>query len=85
MRRWHMTDSEMLDSKRLNQQRELQEKLGQMPPADWVSDMLSHYQKTGTYRPSDLRRLLGDPTQGVEVGPKASLSSLFCSHSQFDR
>ncbi len=53
--------------------RALQEQLQSLPLAEWVRKMLEHYQKTGTYRAEDLRRLLGDPTQGVEVGPDISL------------
>jgi len=57
--------------------REIQAKLREMPPADWVRDMIEHYRRTGTYRPADLRRLLGDPNRGVEVGSNMSLSSFF--------
>jgi hypothetical protein len=38
--------------------------------------MIEHYRRTGTIRPEVLRRLLGDPTKGVEVRADASLSSL---------
>ena len=34
-------------------------------------------RRTGSYRPEDLRRLLGDPIRAVEVGPNASLASFF--------
>ena len=37
--------------------------------------MIEHYWRTGTYRPEDLRRFLGDPTKGVEVGPNTSALS----------
>jgi len=47
--------------------REIEERMRDIPPAPWVVDMIDHYQRTGWYRPSDLRRLLGDPTKGVEV------------------
>src|SRR5438132_1575434 len=53
--------------------RSLRERLQALPPADWVCEMIRHYQRTGSYRARDLRRLLGDPTKGVEVGPEASL------------
>jgi hypothetical protein len=56
-------------------QRLLQERLQQLPPPEWVRQMIDHYRRTGGYRPKDLRRLLGDPTKGVEVGPDASLAS----------
>jgi len=58
-------------------QREIQAKLRQLPPADWVRAMIEHYQRTGSYRTEDLRRLLGDPNRPVEVGPNASLASFF--------
>jgi hypothetical protein len=58
-------------------QREIQARLRQIPTADWVRDMIDHYRRTGSYRPRDLRRLLGDPSRAVEVGPKASLPSFF--------
>jgi hypothetical protein len=58
-----------------NLQREFQEKAQQIPQASWVREMIDHYRRTGTYRPEDLRRLLGDPNQAVEVGPNASLAS----------
>jgi hypothetical protein len=61
-------------------QREIQAKLQEMPPADWVLAMIDHYRRTGTYRAKDLRRLLGDPNKGVEIGPNASIPS-FCSAS----
>jgi hypothetical protein len=41
--------------------------LDQAPPPDWVVAMIEHYQRTGTYRSEDLRRLLGDPTKGFEL------------------
>jgi hypothetical protein len=47
----------------------------QAQPPEWVRRMIEHYRQTGTYRPEDLRRLLGDPTRGVEVGPNPSLAS----------
>jgi hypothetical protein len=58
-------------------QREIQERLRQLPPARWVQDMTEYYRRTGSFRPQDLRRLLGDPTRAVEVSSKASLASCF--------
>ena len=43
----------------------------------WVREMKEHYEKTGTYRPRDLQRLLGDPSKGVEMGSRASVSRYF--------
>lgn len=57
------------------QERTLQEKLQRAQPAAWVRQMIDHHRRTGAYRPQDLRRLLGDQTQGVEVGPNSSLAS----------
>jgi len=56
-------------------ERKLQERLQCQPAADWVRDMIEHYRRTGSYRPEDLRRLLGDPTKGVDMGADASLAS----------
>jgi hypothetical protein len=56
-------------------QRAIQAKLQQLPTADWVLAMIDHYNRTGSYRPEDLRRLLGDPNRAVEVGPNVSLAS----------
>jgi hypothetical protein len=55
--------------------RRIQIQRQEIPPADWVRAMIEHYRLTGTYRPEDLRRLLGDPNRAVEVGPNASLPS----------
>jgi len=59
----------------LQKQRTFEERLQQMPPAEWVRQMIEHYRRTGTFRSQDLHRLLGDPTEGVEVGPNSSLAS----------
>ncbi len=58
-------------------QREIEARFRQIPPADWVIAMIDHFRRTGSYRPEDLRRLLGDPNRAVEVGPNPSLSSFF--------
>lgn len=60
-------------------QRPIQDSLRQVPRADWVRSMIDHFERTGAYRPEDLRRLLGDPNRAVEVGPKSCLSSFLCS------
>jgi len=69
------------DMSQLDLQREIQDRLHEIPPAGWVRDMLDHYRRTGRYRPEDLRRLLGDPNQAVDVGPNTSLASFFYSQS----
>jgi hypothetical protein len=56
---------------------ELQEQWDRLPEAEWVRKMKEYYTKTGTYRPEDLRRLLGDPTKGVEMGPTQSMANYF--------
>jgi hypothetical protein len=62
---------------------DLQEKylelLQQAQPPDWIREMVEHYRRTGKYRPQDLRRLLGDPTEGVEVGPNTSIAALLAA------
>lgn len=68
-----------LDTSQGEFQRRWQDLLSQAQPAEWVRKMIEHYRRTGTIRPEDLRRLLGDPTKGVEVGSSASLTSLFAS------
>lgn len=60
-----------------NLQKDIQSKLRELQPADWVRDMLDHFHRTGTYRATDLHRLLGDPNRGVEVGPNTGRSSFF--------
>ena len=55
--------------------------LAQLPPADWVVEMIEYYRRTGSYRPEDLRRLLGDQTKGVTVGPDTDVGTLFASWS----
>jgi hypothetical protein len=59
--------------------RQIQDSLQQVPRADWVGAMIDHFERTGVYRPEDLRRLLGDPNRAVVVGPNPSLSSQFCA------
>ena len=46
---------------------QIEEKLLQAPEPDWIREMNEHYAKEGWFRPSDLLRLLGDPSEGVEV------------------
>lgn len=57
--------------------RQIEVGLRRIPPAPWVVDMIRHFQRTGSYRPEDLRRLLGDPNRSVEVGPCKSLAAHF--------
>lgn len=56
---------------------DIRQRLAATPEPDWVRRMKDCYRETGRYRPEDLRRVLGDPTRSVEVGPKASLPKNF--------
>lgn len=43
----------------------------QLPSApEWVTKAQAHFASTGSYRPSDIQRLLGDQKQSIEVSPK---------------
>jgi hypothetical protein len=54
----------------------------QATPAAWVLEMTNHYRQTGSYRPGDLRRLLGDPTKGVQFGSAVTTAELFAQRHQ---
>lgn len=54
----------------------LRELLRQAPPPKWLLDMIEYHRRTGTYRPEDLERLLGDPNKRVEVRSEMSVASL---------
>jgi hypothetical protein len=62
-------------------ERAIQARLREMPAAEWVREMIDHYRRTGSYRPKDLRRLLGDPNRGVDVGSNSSIASFYASHT----
>jgi hypothetical protein len=53
----------------------LRDLLRNEPMPEWIREMIAHYYRTGTYRPEDLRRLLGDPNKRVEFRSETSLSS----------
>ena len=53
--------------------REIENMLQQLPPADWVTKMIDHYNRTGTYR-ARICAPLGRPHRAVEVGPDISLT-----------
>jgi hypothetical protein len=36
---------------------------------DWQKDARDYYAENGSYRPADIRRLLGHPLRGVDVLP----------------
>ncbi|MGO9265838.1 MAG: hypothetical protein ACLQBA_13325 [Candidatus Binataceae bacterium] len=46
---------------------DLLQQIAQSDPPDWVREAQEHYRQTGYYRPEDLRRIAGDPTQRVEL------------------
>jgi hypothetical protein len=54
---------------------ETAEKLRTQPMPEWVREMHREYNKTGVYSAKHLRKLLGDPTTRIDVGPKASAAS----------
>jgi hypothetical protein len=49
------------------------------PPATWIVEMIEHYRQTGTYRPEDVRRLLGDPGKGLRLESNASTEAILAS------
>ena len=53
---------------------EIRERLAQVSEPEWVRLMKEHYFRTGKFRAEDLRRLLGDPQRGVELGPRESMT-----------
>jgi hypothetical protein len=58
-------------------EQEVRERFDGIAEAQWVREMREHFSRTGTYRPQDLRRALGDPAERVEMSPEASLSKYF--------
>jgi len=46
------------------------------PAADWVMEMIAHYQKHGYYRREDLDRLLGDPTRSFSTLDELTVEKL---------
>ena len=54
----------------------LRELLRQTPPPRWLHEMIKYHRRTGTYRPEDLERLLGDPNKRVEIRSDMSVASL---------
>ena len=46
----------------------------------WITDMQSHFAKTGSYRGADVRRVLGDPREGVSINCVSSeAANLMCA------
>jgi hypothetical protein len=69
----------MLDPHSTEIERALRELLEQTSPSEWVQEMIAYYQRTGAFRPTDLRRLLGDPSKGVSIGPGSSVEAILAS------
>ena len=63
----------------------LRELLGSTRPPAWLLEMIEYYRKTGTFRPEDLRRLTGDPSEGVRVEPNASVDALLAAFNAAPR
>ena len=59
-----------------------QKALEDAPLPEWIQEMHRHYWRTGIYRAEDLRRLLGNPNQGVEIGPRTTLASAMSQDKQ---
>ena len=38
----------------------------------WILEMHNHYRATGVYRALDLRRILGDPRDVVQIVPESN-------------
>jgi hypothetical protein len=56
--------------------RMLSEWMYQTPPPQWLLDMMEYHERTGTYRPEDIHRVFGDPSEGVSFGPDDSLEDI---------
>jgi hypothetical protein len=52
---------------------EMLRRLEESEPSAWILEMREHFRRTGYYRPEDLHRLLGDPTDRVELRPEGPL------------
>src|SRR5947209_13017295 len=42
------------------------DKIEKAPPAKWVREMRAHFDRTGLYRPRNIRRVMGDQTESVK-------------------
>lgn len=50
--------------------------LEQHRPAQWILDMDRHFQQNGYYRSEDLRRLFGNPSQGIRISSTMSVNDI---------
>ena len=55
----------------------LEDLLRSLPEAAWIQEMREHYADTGTLRPEDVNRILGDPCQGVDMPRKPDCLGAF--------
>lgn len=46
------------------------------PPPEWLIEMIEYYRRTGSFRPEDVRRLMGDPSKGLRVAPDTSVEAI---------
>jgi hypothetical protein len=56
---------------------DLGEAMREAPTPEWIVDMRRHFIETGSYRTSDLRRLLGNPTKRIDTRPEDAMA-FFC-------
>ena len=52
-----------------NQSRSLREFATTLPASKAAREALERYERTGSFQADDLRKILGDPSAGVEFGP----------------
>jgi hypothetical protein len=50
-------------------------------PPDWVVDMHDHFNKTGSFRPVDVARVIGDQTKGVSMPSDDADATMFSSNN----
>lgn len=67
----------------MKKETDLAEKLASAPPAEWVIEMRRHYARTGSYRPEDLRRLLGDQSKVSDLAARLAALGKNSSFRQF--
>jgi len=60
----------------------LKKKLTNLPECDSVREIKAQYERTGTYRPADLQKLLGNPLRRVTPGSNKDLIQRYSSHRQ---
>lgn len=58
------------------QAKSLQEHMESLPVPEKVRRAIEHYNRTGTFRPEELRRVLGPPNQGISMGSRQGLQRM---------